>query len=178
METIDIILFVIIFVFGVAGFIFGFIHTLGSLLGTVLGVYLAIRYYSVLADWLMNITGWEGNISKVVMFVVAFFLISRLVGLFFWLVNKLFKLFRFLPFVKTFDRFLGALLGLSEGVITVGMVIFFIERFPLSEKLMERLSESVIAPYTTKVASILWPLLPDAFQIMKSTVDYVENIVK
>ena len=62
----DIILLIIIAGFAMFGFWFGLIHTLGSLLGTVFGAYLASRYYEPMADWLINITGWGENISKVV----------------------------------------------------------------------------------------------------------------
>jgi len=177
METVDIILLGIIGCFALVGFAFGFIHTLGSLLGTVFGAYLASRYYSVMADWLISITGWEGNIIRVVMFVIAFLLITRLVGLGFYFLEKVFNVFKFIPFVKTFNRLLGLLLGFVEGVITIGLIIFFIERFPLSEKIMLYLAESAVAPYASGVASVLWPLLPDAIQLLRSTVDYVENLV-
>lgn len=178
MQTIDIILLGIICGFALAGFGFGFIHTLGSLLGTVFGVYLASRYYMVAATLLMRITGWQGNIVRVVMFVVAFLLISRLVGILFWFLEKFFKIFKFIPFFTTFDKFLGLLMGLAEGIITVGIAIFFIQRFPLSQSLMSHLAVSKIAPYTLSVASILWPLLPDAIKLLKSTVDSVEKIIK
>lgn len=178
MNNADIILLVIIIAFGLAGFFFGFIHTLGSLLGTILGVYLASRYYGVMADWLMSVTGWQGNALKVVMFVVGFFLITRLVGIAFFFVEKFFNILKFLPFVKTFDRFIGLMLGLAEGIITIGFVIFFIERFPLSQHFMSLLAHSTIAPYTSGIASIVWPLLPEAFRLLQSTVDYVEKIVK
>ena len=178
METVDIILLAIIGAFGLMGFFFGFIHTLGSLFGTIIGVYLATRYYGILAGWLMQITGWEGNIVRVSMFVVAFLIITRLVGILFFFVEKMFGVLNFLPFVKTFNRLLGLFLGLAEGVISVGFVIFFIERFPLSEQFMGRLADSTVAPYTSKIASILWPLLPEAFKLLQSSVNYVENIVK
>jgi uncharacterized membrane protein required for colicin V production len=178
MNGADIILLSIIVAFGLAGFFFGFIHTLGSLLGTVFGVYLASRYYGVMAGWLMNITGWQGNITKVVMFVVAFFLITRLVGIAFFFIEKFFNILKFLPFVKTFDRFIGLGLGIAEGIITIGFTIFFIERFPLSTGVMTHLATSVIAPYASGIASGLWPLLPEAFRLLQSSVDYVEKIVK
>lgn len=178
MNNIDIILLIIIAGFGLAGFFFGFIHTLGSLLGTVLGVYLAFRYYGIMAGWLMNFTGWQGNTAKVVMFVISFLLITRLVGIAFFFIKKFVNILKFLPFVKTFDRLIGLLLGLAEGIITIGFVIFFIERFPLSVPIMAHLANSTIAPYASGIASILWPLLPDAFRLLQSSVDYVENVIK
>ena len=178
MNNIDIIFLGIIIVFGLAGFFFGFIHTLGSLLGTVLGVYLAFRYYSVISDWLMNISGWQGNISKVVIFTTVFIIITRLVGIVFFFIEKIFNILKFLPFIKTFNRLIGLILGLSEGIITIGFIIFFIERFPLSNFIMSYLASSVIAPYASGIASILWPFLPEAFRLLQSSVDYAEKVIK
>ena len=177
MEFIDIILLVIIGGFALAGLWFGFIHTLGSLIGTIIGAYVASRYYDVLADWVLAIFSWEGNAPRVFMFVVAFFVINRIVGLGFWFVEKMIGFLTRLPFVRSLNRFLGLLLGAAEGIISVGLVIFFIERFPLSDFIMDKLANSVVAPYTSDIASILWPLLPEAMQLLKSTVDYVENVV-
>ncbi len=177
MQTIDIILLAVIAIFGILGFIFGFIHTFGALFGTVLGIYLASRYYGVMADWLMGVTGWQGNTARVVMFIIAFILINRLVGIVFFFLEKIFNILRFIPFVRSFNRLSGLVLGLGEGIITLGFIIFFIERFPLSNKVMSYLAVSIVAPYLSGVAFILWPLLPQGLQLLRSTVDYVEGMV-
>ena len=173
----DVILLIIIGGFVMFGFWFGFFHTLGSLFGTVFGAFLASRLYEPMADWLISVTGWGENISSVFMFVVAFFIINRLIGFGFWVVDRVFHIVTYLPFVKGINRFLGMTLGFAEGVITVGLFIYFIERVPLSEGFMNVLANSVIAPVTSNVASILWPLLPDALKLLQSTVDYLSNTI-
>jgi membrane protein required for colicin V production len=177
MEFIDIILLLIIGGFGLAGIWFGLIHTLGSLVGTLLGVYIASRYYEVLADWLQSIFGWVGNTPKVIVFIVAFLVINRLVGFGFWFLEKFFSIFTRLPFVRSLNRLLGLIFGISEGIITVGIVIYFIERFPLSLPYMSHLANSQIAPYTVGIATLLLPLIPEGLKILHSTVDYVEGKV-
>lgn len=177
MGLFDVILLIIIGGFAMFGFWFGLIHTLGSLLGTVFGAYLASRYYEPMAGWLQGITGWEGNITKVVMFIVAFILINRLVGFAFWIVDKFLKVLTSLPFIKGINRLFGLLLGLFEGIITIGLVIYFISKYPLSDKLMGHIADSVIAPITTSIAEVLLPLLPDALKMLQSTVDYVEGVI-
>lgn len=159
------------------GFWFGFFHTLGSLLGTFFGAFLAARYYSPLADWLINITGWGDHVSKVVMFIIAFFVINRLVGFCFWIIDKTLSIVTNLPFIKSINRFAGMLLGFFEGLISMGLIIFFIDKFPLSEKITNMIADSVFAPIASNAASILWPMLPDALKMIQSSVDYVEKIV-
>lgn len=177
MFLIDIILLSIIGGFALFGLWFGFIQTVGSLVGTVFGAYLASRYYEPMADWIIHVTGWGENTSRVLMFIIAFLVINRLVGFVFWILDKFLSILTHLPFIASINRLLGFVLGAIEGAITLGLVIFFIERFPLSEKIMGALAGSTVAPILSGIASILWPLLPDALKLLQSTVDYVQGKV-
>lgn len=177
MEFIDIVLLIIIGGFALFGLWFGFVHTLGSLVGTVLGIYLASRFYEPFSTWIIHFTGWGANFSRIIMFTIAFIVINRLVGFGFWILDKVFGLVTHLPFIRSIDRMFGLVFGVIEGTITVGFVIFFIERYPLSPSFMEKLSVSIVAPFAVGVATILWPLLPQALKILKSTVEYVHGQV-
>ncbi|OGH93618.1 MAG: hypothetical protein A2538_04155 [Candidatus Magasanikbacteria bacterium RIFOXYD2_FULL_41_14] len=171
MPYFDIVLVVIIVLFGLFGLWFGLIHTLGSLAGMVVGVFLASRYYEVGANWLMSLTGWGDNFSKVLIFIIAFFVINRLVGLAFWIVDKILSLITHLPFVSGINRFLGLVFGLLEGAVGLGMILYFISRFPLSEMFMNALGESRLAPTLVHLANILLPLVPEGLRILQSTIE-------
>ncbi|MFA7314524.1 MAG: CvpA family protein [Candidatus Magasanikbacteria bacterium] len=178
MNLTDIIFLIIIGSFGIYGFWTGFVRAFGSLVGSFLGVYLAGRYYQDLANWLTSFTGWQLNTSKVLMFIIAFFIITSAIGVLFWFIDKIFKIVSIIPFVKTFNRLFGLGLGFLEGVLSVGLFVYFVERIPLSEKIMTGLAHSIIAPALSNIASIFLPLLPQALQLLHSTVDYVENVIK
>ena len=178
MGVIDVCIVIILGGFVLFGVWFGLIHTLGSLVGTVFGVFLASRWYAALAALLIRITGWDENISRVVMFVLAFLIINRLVGFAFWMADKLLQIFTRMPFLRSLDRLLGATFGLVEGLFTVGMIVFFIERVPLTDRFMYYLAQSNLAPITTKVVAVLLPFVPDALKTIQSTIDYVEHIVR
>lgn len=171
MSFFDISLIIIVGIFALAGVWFGLVHTLGSLAGTVLGVFLATRYYEPAANWLISTTGWGANFSKVLIFIIVFFIINRLVGLVFWLLDKVLSVITRLPFISGINRFLGLIFGVLEGMIVIGMVFYFIARFPLGEKFMTALASSQIAPIAVKMASVLWPIIPDALKILQSTVE-------
>lgn len=177
MSVFDISLLVIIGGFALFGLWFGFVHTLGSLLGTILGAYLAGRFYEPFATWLIHITGWPENRARVIMFILAFIIINRLVGFIFWIVDKTLSVITRLPFIRSINRLLGLLLGLAEGMITVGLIFFFIERYPLSPSIMDMIAHSAVVPYTTGIAAILVPLLPMALRVLKSSVEYVRQTV-
>lgn len=175
MSLFDITLIVIIAGFALFGLWFGLVHTFGSLVGTILGAYLASRYYEQLAQWLMGITGWGENASKVIMFIIAFILINRLVGVAFWLVDRILSIVTRLPGINGLNHLLGLGLGALEGAITVGLILYFIERFPLSDKIMAAMAGSVVSPYLISLASVLVPLLPEGLRLLRSTVDYAEH---
>jgi len=171
MPFIDIILIIILIGFGLFGLWFGLIYTLTSLVGMIAGLYLASRYYMIAADWLIKYTGWSGNFSRILAFIIAFVLINRLVNLAFWLLNKILKIVTGLPFIRGLDRLLGLLFGLAEGVLVLGAIIFFIARFPVGQTFMDALGKSTLAPQLTKPVAMLLPLLPEALKAIKSTIN-------
>lgn len=177
MQFIDFFLLLIIAGFALFGFWFGFVHTLGSLVGTILGAFLASRYYEWIAGTIIDVTGWSHNAVRITVFILLFLVINRLVGFLFWIVDRILSLVTRLPFIRSLDRILGLLLGAAEGAVTLGLIIFFIERFPISSVVMQQLAISEIAPYLSAVAFVLWPLLPDALRLLQSSVDYVTNTV-
>jgi hypothetical protein len=63
-------------------------------------------------------------------------------------------------------------------VITIGIIIYFIDRFPLSDKIMGMLEISQIAPFAIMIASVLVPLLPEAIKLLESTVETTEAAVR
>lgn len=171
MSFFDLILIIIIGGFALFGFWFGLVHTLGSLLGTLLGLFLASRIYVPLADWLVRITGWNENFAKVIMFILAFLVINRLVGFGFFLVDRFTAIITRLPFLNSINRILGAAFGALEGIIVLGIFFYIFARYPFSERLTEAVAHSKIASFTVKTASVIWPLVPDALQKLKSTIE-------
>ncbi len=160
MSFVDVILIVIIGGFAIAGYRAGFIHTLGSLVGTVLGVYFASRYYETFAALIMKWTGWEDNFSRILTFIVAFFIINRLIGLLFWFLDRTFGLVTRLPFIHSIDSMLGLVFGLLEGMIVIGISVYFINKFPVKADFMKSVAQSNVALYCVHFSSFLWPLLP------------------
>ena len=178
MEWFDLGLMIVVGGFALFGLWFGFVHTLGSLAGTLVGAYVASRYYEPMAQWLISITGWQGNTARVVMFILAFIVISRLVGFVFWFVDRILSVITRLPFISSINHILGAVLGFFEGLLTIGLVIYFIERVPLAPEHMQMIAKSSVAAAASRMANVFVPLLPDALNLLKSTVDFVQQKFK
>ncbi len=175
MNFLDIIIIIIVAIFALGGLWFGLFHTLGSLFGTVVGTYIASRYYEGGAQWLIHTTGWGENVSRVVMFIAIFFIITRAIGAAFWLIGKVGGVLIPIPFKKALNRFLGMIVGAAEGVFTVGISLYFIDKFPLGDKVMDAILGSTFAPSVIAFASLLIPLFPEALRALETTVDKIEQ---
>lgn len=167
---IDVLLIAIILFFGAAGFFFGFIGSIGSLIGLFVGAWTAGKYFSPVADWLTPILLGHSDIAKVVAFILIFILINRIIGLVFYLIEKMFNIISLIPFLKSINRLAGLILGLVEGCLVMGLVIYALAKFtPVIPWLSDGLNKSIIAHYLVAGIAFLsvW-LLPEALVKIKS----------
>lgn len=170
MNIIDISLLVALGGFVLAGFWFGFVHMVGGIVGLILGAILAGQFEGVLAAKIIGWVGGNANLAHVLAFIFIFGIATRLVGVAFWVVEKIFGIFHFIPLLKTFDRLLGAALGLLEGTIAIGLMVYFAARFPITLGFGSLLASSQFAPQFQSVGAILAPLLPLAIRVLKSVI--------
>lgn len=168
MNTVDISLLVALGGFVLYGFWFGIIHMVGAVVGIVGGALAAGRLYAPVAGWITPLIGGNANLAKIVAFAVVFILVNKLVGIAFWMIEKAFKVIAVIPFLKTFNRLLGAALGLLEGTLVLGLTVYFASRFPVSAAFDIPFQESAVANALLPVGSILAPLLPLAIRTARS----------
>lgn len=160
----DIILIVIIAFFGFSGFWFGFIHMLGSFLGILAASVIAGKYFEVIALKLSFLFGGFDSLGKIVTFIIIFILVTRLVGLLFFVINKIFKIVSIIPFLKTINRLVGAVLGIAEGLVLTSLTLYLLVRFPLGNTINMALSNSRVVAYLLALAKNFAPLLPEIVQ--------------
>jgi membrane protein required for colicin V production len=170
MTLFDLILLLILGGFVAYGLWFGLIHMLGVLIGTIAGAFLAARWYDDVASWLGFLFGGRENLAKVICFLILFIIINRLVGLVFWLVDKIFSFLKIIPFLSTINRLLGAVFGFLEGVLVLGLTLYLAERYPIGDWFVNYLADSRVAHYFITVGKILMPLLPEVLKQIKSMI--------
>jgi len=166
MILLDWILIFLIFSFIFSGFLGGFIYSFGSFLGVILGAFLAGIWYEPFS----LVIGGGANWAKVIAFIIIFLVVSRLVGFVFYIINKVFKIIAIIPFLGIINRVGGAIFGFIEGVLFLGVVIFFLTHFELGEKTIEVLGSSKLVPFFENVGEILSPLLPRIFSELGSVI--------
>lgn len=160
MPTVDLILLIILFGFVLYGFWFGLIHALGGLVGVVVASILATRFYEPLSEWALLVFGGSTNLVRMVTFIITFFLITRLVGFAFFIAERIFKFISIIPFLKSINRLLGAILGLAEGIFLVGGILFVMAVVPFGPRVEQALQYSNVARYLVNTYRVMTPLLP------------------
>lgn len=162
MSTTDIALLVLLFGFTWAGFWYGIIQTLGGIVGVIAGAVIAGRFAPTAGSWISGL----GNVqfSQWVAFVIIFVVVNRAVAIATGVIGKVLNVTKLVPGVAAANRLGGALVGLVEGALTLGLLIALAERLQVSQPLLNLLDDSVIANILSSIGSSLMPLLPEAIK--------------
>lgn len=157
MWLLNLLLVVALLGFVGAGLKDGFVHTAGRLIGAVVGFILA-RSFSITAGSIIGVlvpSGW----ARFIAFAVIFFFVTEIIGFIFKLADGAFKILSIIPFLKTINNFLGAILGIVEGVIIVGGCIWVLENFDLISSITKMLEASWLAGVILRVFETLLSIL-------------------
>jgi len=171
MSFFDLILLIALLLFAGAGYRFGLIHAVGSLVGLALGLVIAGKIYEPVAIKAVSLFGGQKAIVGFIAYLVIFFVINRLIGLAFWFFEKFYNVIGIIPGLRLLNHSLGALLGLIEGVLGLGVVFHLVGRFPFLAFAMAPIARSQLAQWILSVSAVLLPLLPQAFRSV-SEVDW------
>ncbi|OGF31646.1 hypothetical protein A2533_04125 [Candidatus Falkowbacteria bacterium RIFOXYD2_FULL_35_9] len=163
MIILDYILIGVILIFAIWGFKQGFLQVVGSMVGLVVAVVLAGKYYLLLGSFLGG-----NNLSNFFAFLLIFSLILKIMSLLFWGFGKVFEIIAIIPFLKTFERLLGSVLGIVQGILVLSVVIYFLSKYPLNDWLISQMADSLITPLLLMISYIFLPLLPEALKALKS----------
>ncbi len=148
---VDGLLALILVGFAVLGYRRGIVQTVGQLLGAVLGFWIAKTWALPIASTVGLVIPLSAAFIQVMVFIVIFFIADRLVGLVFWLLDKLFKIVTLLPFLSSLDSLLGGLIGLFEGVFLIGSLSYIIITLHLNPTWMAWITHSRIASFSQTV---------------------------
>lgn len=176
MALIDVIIIILIGGFGMFGLWFGLLHTFGSLFGTFIGVFIATRFFEIAGNILISITGWQENLAYVIMFTLIFIIVNRLVGFVFWIFEKTFGIVAKMPFLNSLNHMLGGILGVFEGVITVGMILYFIEKYPYSQGILDAIAGSELAAFCIGSTIVLAPFISDTLKAVAAASEFIEDV--
>jgi membrane protein required for colicin V production len=117
----------------------GFFAEALSMAGLVIGYIVAAWQYHRLAEWFMSFLKSE-LLAQIFGFLIIFFVILLAFSIAGRIARKLMKA----AGLSSFDRFLGALLGVLKGALVVAVVLMGLTAFTPTSKMLEK---SELAPY-------------------------------
>lgn len=164
MNYLDIIIIVLLFVFGVAGWRKGIIIEAATLLGLGLGLYGAFHFSDYTAQELVNWVEINPKYLGVISFIVTFIVVALVVNLIGRLLSKVVKNLN-LGFI---DRLGGFLVGLAKGVLLCSLMVMLINAFNLRGIVKEDVKKS----------SVLYPWVEQAVPYVYQGYDLVKEAVQ
>ncbi|NTU98666.1 CvpA family protein [Candidatus Falkowbacteria bacterium] len=169
MLVFDAILLVILAGFIFYGLFFGLIRTFGSLMAVVGGLLLSTWLYQPTYDWAAGWFSGHEVLGRVAIFFLLYGIINRMIALGFYLLDHAFDLISIIPFLKTINRVAGALFGLLEGALLIGLALYMItgQRI-VGPWVTSSLANSKFAPYFIKFILFIKPVFPQALELLKS----------
>lgn len=172
MSYFDIGLLVVLAGFILNGLTKGLIRLLGQIAGLIIGAFIASHFYLTFYKWGAGLVNWGENTEKFLAFTILFILVTSLIGVAFAMIEKVFDLISIIPFTKTINRLLGGALGLIEGSLALGLLLYVAARYAWVGGLMgSNLANSHVAPWLVKVAYIIVPVLPEALRALQSIIN-------
>ena len=122
MNWIDLILLVVLFLFGLRGYFKGLFRETFSLGGLIIGFMVAVRYDEAVAAW----AGFYWSVSSIflkgVAFVLIFFFVYSIFAVAGWLLHRAAKVL----FLQTINRLGGIAIGLGKGTAVAALIILFV----------------------------------------------------
>lgn len=129
----------------------GFVRELFSLLGVVLGIAAASRYYQKL-DFLSGIIKNQ-NVERILMFFILFIATMLIVNIIGMILSKIFKW----SSLGLLDHFGGFIFGFMKGILVIGIVLYFISKFPPALKIINQSPvSSAILRIVNDILALIW----------------------
>jgi len=161
-EVIDIVFGLLVVIAAIRGAFRGFVTEVGSMAALILGFGIAIIFYKSLSILLSTQFG-ESMWNQLIAFLILFLLVYLLVKLVQRLLQNVVERLN----LDRLDSALGFFLGIAEGLLVVGVVLFIINWQPFFDP------KSILG--SSFFARMLFPVLPSPERIFGPQV-FVENV--
>jgi len=166
MTLFDLVLLLILLGFVWFGLWHGLIRTISGIVAFVLSLIIASRLYETLALKILPLLKDNFNLSRILSFLLIFFIAQAIIFFIFRALNKVFDF----SILKIFNRLAGALFGLVEGALIIGFILYFSSKLPLGVVWANFLETSIFAGILIGFSNILLPLLPKAIKQVQSLI--------
>jgi len=167
MNYLDLIIAIVLFVFGFKGFRKGLIIEVVTLLAFGIGIYGAMRFSDFTAAHLQEVFEINPKYLDTIAFVLTFILLVIVVNLIGRWVTNLVKEMN----LGFFNRLGGFIFGTAKGVLLCSLLVMVLTNFKLMGVLKENVKkESLLYPYIEKTV----PYVYRGFDLVK---DYADDLL-
>lgn len=164
MNYLDIIIAVLLAVFGIAGLRKGLITEAATLIGLGVGLYGAFHFSDFTADKLTQFMEINPKYLNIIAFALTFIVLAILVNLLGKLVTKLVQSIN-LGFI---DKIGGFLFGLAKGLLICSLIVMLLNTFNMKNLIKEEYREgSFLYPYVEKTV----PYVYQGFDLVKEAIN-------
>ncbi len=170
MSILEIVLLFVAGGFALYGMMLGLIQSIGSLLGLFVGFAVATRYVDGIAHFLTPFFGGNEIAATITGFILLFVIASKLVGIIFLIIDKIFRIASLIPGLQLLNRLGGFLLGLLEGIIVVGIILNVLTHLPVSAGTASTVNDSTVLRLMVGTSKIVSAFYPSAFQRIEGVV--------
>lgn len=163
MNYIDIIIVVLLAVFGIAGLRKGLITEAATLLGLGVGLYGAFHFSDFTAEKLVQLIEINPKYLNIIAFAVTFLVLAILVNLLGRLVTKLVQNIN-LGFI---DKLGGFVIGVAKGVLICSLIVMLLNTLKLQSLIKEEdRNGSMLYPYVEQTV----PYVYAGFDLVKEAI--------
>ncbi len=168
MNYLDIIIAIILLLFGVKGFRKGLIIEVVTLLAFAVGVYGAMHFSDFTAEHLKEFMEINPKYLNTTAFVLTFILLVILVNIIGRMVTKLIQAMN----LGFFNKLGGAVFGMAKGVLLCSIMVMVLNNFQLIGIVKpEVMEQSKLYPYIEETV----PYVYRGFDLVKGYVDDLQN---
>ena len=167
----DLILVLFLGAFVFYGFYVGILRMILNLISSLLAIIISVNIYLQVYNLIPFIGFGSESLGKTLSFILVLAILAYLLGFVFKIIAKLLKIISSLPIISSFNRILGGILGFLQGLFILGMIIFVMSRYAITNEFLNNLvSNSDVAPVFMKSINWLSPLVPQALRLLDSVI--------
>ena len=107
-------------------------------------------------------------LANILAFTSIFIAISLVVSLIISVINRIFHI---IPFIDFINKLAGGIVGFIGGILAIAALVYLLSLFPISAAISEMLANSSLAGWSSTVANIIKPLLPEAIKELQIQVN-------
>mgnify|MGYP002859625407 CR=1 FL=1 len=168
MNYLDIIIIVMMFVFGLGGWRKGIILEAATLLGLGLGLYGAFHFSDFTADELVQWIEINPKYLSVISFIVTFIVVALVVNLLGRMLSKVIKNLN----LGIIDRLGGFVVGIAKGVLLCSLLVMLLNVLNLRGVIKEDTKkDSLLYPWVEQAV----PYVYQGFDLVKEAVENMTN---